>query len=208
MNSPGLKQILRLLGTMSNLPSIDALMPRLITARARWGTPPPPGVIPEVPGADQESVWDYPRPPEVRSAETTIRAYWGKVLVMETDQTLRIVETAGAPVYYAPAEAWQPGVLIPNGQYSICEWKGIATQFDLVVGNERVSWAAFSYENPLTDLGMGYERVAGWIASHPAKLVCYLGEEQVMPQPGGLYAGWISSRVVGPFKGNHGTEHW
>ncbi len=37
----------------------DALMPRLIAARTGWGMPPPPGVIPEVPGADQESVWDY-----------------------------------------------------------------------------------------------------------------------------------------------------
>jgi hypothetical protein len=74
----------KLPGTMPNPPSIDALMPRLIAARTGWGTLPPPGVIPEVPGAGQESVWDYPRPPAVRSAETTIRAYWGKVLVMET----------------------------------------------------------------------------------------------------------------------------
>jgi len=47
------------LGTMSNPPSIDALMPRLIAARTGWGTPPTLGVIPEVSRADQESVWDY-----------------------------------------------------------------------------------------------------------------------------------------------------
>lgn len=193
---------------MSKPPNIDALMPRLIAARTRWGTPPPAGVIPDVPGANQESVWDYPRPPEVRSAEARIRAYWGKVLVMETDRALRIVETAGAPVYYAPPDAWQPGVFIPNEQYSICEWKGVATQYDLVIGAEVISCGAFSYDNPLTDLGMGYEQLAGWIAPHPAKLTCFLGDEIVTPQPGGFYAGWITSRVVGPFKGSPGTEHW
>ncbi len=187
---------------------INSLMPRLIAARQRWGSSPPAGVVPDTPGANQESVWDYPRPPEVRSAETIIRAYWDRILIMESNRALRIVETAGAPVYYAPPEAWEPGVLFPNGQYSICEWKGIATQYDLVIGLHRVPGAAFSYDNPLSDLGMGYEQVAGWIAPHPAKLRCFLGDEQAKPQPGGFYAGWITGRVTGPFKGNPGTEHW
>ncbi len=193
---------------MLSPPNIVSLMPRLIAARQRWGSSPPPGVVPDVPGANQESVWDYPRPPQVRSAETIIRAYWDRILIMESTRALKIVETAGAPVYYAPPEAWEPGILFPNGQYSICEWKGIATQYDLVLRDQRVPGAAFSYEHPLTDLGMGYEQVAGWIAPHPAKLNCFLGNEQAKPQPGGFYAGWITGRVTGPFKGNPGTEHW
>ncbi|MGD1904342.1 MAG: hypothetical protein ACFB9N_19135 [Geitlerinemataceae cyanobacterium] len=32
--------------------------------------------------------------------------------------------------------------------------------------------------------------------------------EQVTPQPGGFYGGWITSDVVGPFKGEPGTMGW
>ena len=35
-----------------------------------------------------------------------------------------------------------------------------------------------------------------------------VGDERVEPQPGGFYAGWITSRVVGPFKGAPGTWGW
>ena len=32
--------------------------------------------------------------------------------------------------------------------------------------------------------------------------------EQVRPQPGGFYGGWITDEVVGPFKGGPGTWGW
>ena len=32
--------------------------------------------------------------------------------------------------------------------------------------------------------------------------------ETVVPQPGGFYGGWITSRVVGPFKGVPGSMGW
>ena len=28
------------------------------------------------------------------------------------------------------------------------------------------------------------------------------------PQPGGFYGGWVTPEVVGPFKGEPGTEGW
>ena len=30
----------------------------------------------------------------------------------------------------------------------------------------------------------------------------------VEPQPGGFYGGWVTSKVVGPFKGEPGTHAW
>jgi deoxyribodipyrimidine photolyase len=33
-------------------------------------------------------------------------------------------------------------------------------------------------------------------------------DERVTPQPGNFYGGWISSDVVGPFKGALGTSFW
>jgi hypothetical protein len=35
-----------------------------------------------------------------------------------------------------------------------------------------------------------------------------LDGEQVRPQPGGFYGGWITDEVVGPFKGGLGTWGW
>lgn len=193
---------------MANRPDIKILRPQLLAARAKWGTPPPPGVLPDQPGLNQESVWDYPRPPEIRPAEAPIRAYLGKTLVLESNRAWRIVETASAPVYYAPPEDWRSGTLVPNGEFSICEWKGVATQYDVVTEELRVRGGAFSYDEPLTDLRPDFEQLAGWPAPHPARLVCFLGDEQAKPQPGGFYAGWVTSRLVGPLKGGPGTAHW
>ena len=37
---------------------------------------------------------------------------------------------------------------------------------------------------------------------------CFVDDETVTPQPGGFYGGWITSRIVGPFKGGLNTSGW
>jgi hypothetical protein len=37
---------------------------------------------------------------------------------------------------------------------------------------------------------------------------CRVGDEHVQPQEGDFYGGWITSRIVGPFKGGAGTRGW
>ncbi len=37
---------------------------------------------------------------------------------------------------------------------------------------------------------------------------CTVGGEVVVPQPCGFYGGWVTSWVVGPFKGAPGTLGW
>ena len=37
---------------------------------------------------------------------------------------------------------------------------------------------------------------------------CYVNDELVTPQVGDFYGGWITSDVVGPFKGGAGTMGW
>ena len=39
-------------------------------------------------------------------------------------------------------------------------------------------------------------------------LFCLVDGETVVPQAGGFYGGWITSRVAGPFKGEPGTWGW
>jgi hypothetical protein len=47
------------------------------------------------------------------------------------------------------------------------------------------------------------------VAFYPSAMdVCTVDLEEVRPQPGGFYGGWVTSDVVGPFKGGPGTEFW
>ena len=47
------------------------------------------------------------------------------------------------------------------------------------------------------------------LAVYPAAMqACFVGAEQVRPQPGGFYGGWITRNLVGPFKGAPGTAGW
>ena len=55
----------------------------------------------------------------------------------------------------------------------------------------------------------GFEVIAGAVAVMPAQVDrCTVDGEVVEPQPGGFYGGWITARVVGPFKGGPGTTGW
>jgi len=65
--------------------------------------------------------------------------------------------------------------------------------------------AAWSYEDPST----GYEAIRGCLAFYAGKVeACFLDEERVQAQPGEFYGGWVSSEIVGPFKGRPGSGNW
>ena len=65
--------------------------------------------------------------------------------------------------------------------------------------------AAWSYPKP----SPAYGELAGTVAFYPALMdACFVDEELVRAQPGGFYGGWITSHVVGPFKGTPGTNWW
>ena len=55
----------------------------------------------------------------------------------------------------------------------------------------------------------GAEPIAGAVAAMAALVDRYtVNGEEVIPQPGGFYGGWITSWVVGPFKGVTGSMGW
>lgn len=86
----------------------------------------------------------------------------------------------------------------------MCEWKGTAGYFDVVVGERVARRAAWSYPQP----NPAYEQLAGYLSFYPGRVECFLDDERVRPQPGNYYGGWITSDIVGPFKGDPGTEGW
>jgi uncharacterized protein (DUF427 family) len=165
----------------------------------------PRGVTPVVPGPGQESVWDYPRPPRVEDVDDQVRVIVGQVVVADTTRARRVLETAGAPVYYVPREDVRTDLLRPSATTSMCEWKGAASYWTFEADGCRVEDVAWSYEQPLA----GYEAICGMLAFYAGRVdEAWVGRERATPQPGGFYGGWVTSRIAGPVKGEPGSSGW
>lgn len=171
--------------------------------RAGTAKPPPQRIVL---GPGQESVWDYPRPPRVEPVPEALRVIVGGEVLAETTRGLRVLETAGPPVYYIPRDDVRMDRLAPSPHTSVCEWKGEATYWTYDDGTgRRIDNVGWSYAAPLP----GYEAIAGHLAFYAGRVdEAWVGDEQATPQPGRFYGGWITSRIVGPFKGDPGTSGW
>ncbi|MFC4785978.1 DUF427 domain-containing protein [Nocardioides sp. MAHUQ-72] len=160
---------------------------------------------PERPGPGQESVWDYPRPPRLETTSERVEVELGGRVVASTSAGWRVLETSHPPTYYLPRDSFAPGVLRETDGATWCEWKGRAAYFDLVTDERVAARAAWTYPEPTR----GFEAIAGAIAVMPGLVDrCTVDGEVVVPQPGGFYGGWITGRVVGPFKGGPGSSGW
>ena len=154
----------------------------------------------------QESVWDFPRPPVVQDCSERIKVVVDSMVIAESDQTKRVLETSHPPVYYIPPEDICMDVLVQNSKQSWCEWKGAAQYFDMVCrGGRRLHNVAWTYSSP----SPAFEAIRNYLAFYPHLMdACFVGNEQVQAQIGGFYGGWITQNIVGPFKGEPGTQGW
>jgi uncharacterized protein (DUF427 family) len=127
------------------------------------------------------------------------------VVVAETGRAKRILETSHPPVYYIPPEDIRMEHLKQTSRTSYCEWKGRATYYTVSVADKQAENAAWCYRDPVA----GFEAIEGYLAFYPHMMdACYVDGEQVRSQAGGFYGGWITSDIVGPFKGEPGTWGW
>jgi len=160
---------------------------------------------PERPDSGQESVWSYPRPPALEMTKRHVRIVVNGQVVAETRRPALVKETSHPPVYFIPPEDVNGDLFRPSKKSSFCEWKGQAIYYDVVVGDQVIKDVAFSYPSPTER----FEAVRNWISFYagPMDEVTVDGE-QVVPQEGGFYSGWITTDVVGPFKGGPGSWGW
>lgn len=160
---------------------------------------------PAAPGVGQESVWDYPRPPVVVPSTEHVEVWFADRQVADTRRVLRVLETSQAPGYYLPLEDVLTRVLVPVRGGSWCEWKGHASYFDVVLAEHLGPRAAWVYHDP----SPGFEELAGHVAFYPQLMArCVIDGETVQANEGGFYGGWVTSKVVGPFKGGAGSLGW
>ncbi len=183
-----------------------AIPDRVKLARSLWtntGNQRPAFAIP--PAEDQESVWDYPRPPAIVSDEREVVVSFRGVEVARTTRAVRVCETASPPTFYLPAADVSVAYLRRSAAHSSCEWKGQATYWALVApGRPQQSNVGWSYERPYPE----FEAIQGCFSFYPARMSCSVDGQTVQPQPGGFYGGWITPEIVGPFKGDPGTSGW
>jgi uncharacterized protein (DUF427 family) len=134
-----------------------------------------------------------------------VRVIFAGTAVADSARAMRVLETSHPPVYYIPADDVAAGLLLPVAGASYCEWKGTARWFDVVAGGGKAARAAWCYDDPQP----AFRAIAGHLAFYAGPMeACFVGEERVRPQPGAIYGGWITSDIVGPFKGEPGTAGW
>ncbi len=158
-------------------------------------------------GPGQESVWDYPRPPALRpsAAHVVVQTPDGRVLA-DTTAALQVLETSHPPGWYLPPGDIDRTLLRPSrARSTVCEWKGAAVYWDLLLGDRIIEQVGWSYPDPVP----AFAAIAGHLTFYADRVGrCLVDGEVVAPQPGEFYGGWITPDVVGPFKGTPGTMWW
>jgi uncharacterized protein (DUF427 family) len=176
----------------------------IIKARAKWqytGKERPDFAI--TPKDGQMSVWDFSRPPTVKSIKELVRVLFKEDVLVKTNNALAVCETANPPTVYIPPTDVNINLLVQiKDRHSWCEWKGKANYWALKSNpNVIIAW---TYEAPFDE----YKMLKKYFSFYPQTLDCFIGEEKVQAQKSTVYAGWVIKNLVGPFKGAKGTEHW
>lgn len=180
------------------------MTPRLAREAERWRQSVKPPFV-ETPGPGQRSVWDFPRPPAVERVLDRVTIEMAGRMIADTTRCLRVCETASPPTYYVPRVDIAMEFLVPGAGLSMCEWKGRARYFDIVVDGARSEQAAWDYPSVSDE----YAVLADHLAFYASRVDrCTVAQEVARPQGGQFYAGWITSELTGPFKGDPGTQGW
>jgi hypothetical protein len=87
----------------------------------------------------------------------------------------------------------------------MCEFKGAASYYNLVLHGKTVQNVGWFYPEPQP----AFAAIKDHVAFYPSKVDAALVDgEPVQPQAGDFYGGWITRKIVGPFKGAAGTWGW
>lgn len=140
-----------------------------------------------------ESVADYPRPPRVEPTAKRIEVVLGGATVADTTRALRVLETTHPPNYYVPLDDVAQDVLeLSRGGTTFCEWKGVATYYDVVAGGVRAERAAWTYLDPAP----GYEAIRGTVSFYCGPMdACLVDGERAAPESPPYYGGWLTADI-------------
>ncbi len=86
-----------------------------------------------------------------------MKAIWKGTVLVESDDTV-VVEGS----HYFPAAALRSEHFRPTDHQSVCPWKGTASYYDVIVGDEVNANAAWYYPTPKEAASQIKDRVAFW----------------------------------------------
>ena len=165
--------------------------------------------MPETPGPGQESCWSYPRPPRLSPVRESIVITFAGVVVCRSETALRILETSHPPTYYLPVSRGFRARCVGLRRQRL-RMEGRATYFDVVALDdtgrdvavaENAAWG-IPTRGPLPGPGRSRCGLPGGDGRGP-------GQRRTGSSAGWwLLRGWITDRVVGPFKGSAGSWGW
>ncbi len=156
------------------------------------------------PTLPEENVQYYPRPAIAEPTGCRIRVILADKLIVDTTRAIRVLEAHHAPTYYIPPEDVHADLVPMTGQ-TFCEWKGVASYFDVVAGGAVAHRAAWRYDSPTT----AFTSLKGYLAFYASKMQeCSVAGVQVQPQDGDFYGGWVTPNLTGTIKGSPATRHW
>ncbi len=150
-------------------------------------------------------MWDYPRPPAVEPCDHHVTVSFGGEVIAESRRAVRVLETSQPPAYYLPPDDVRTDLLVAGTDRTVCEWKGAATYWTVQVNGRIAENAVWSYPAPTER----FVPIRDHYAFYPQAMdECTVDGEAVDANDGSFYGGWITSRVVGPFKGGADSQGW
>ncbi len=159
------------------------------------------------PGPGQESVWDYPRPPRVDPTDSHVVVEFAGRVIADTRRPVRVLETSQAPGIYIPAEDVDRACWCRRlGRGPSASGRVRRPYWSVQVGDRVAVDAAWSYPEPTARLRAASPATCP--STRSTWTAAWVDDEQVEANEGDFYGGWVTSKVVGPFKGGAGTWGW
>jgi uncharacterized protein (DUF427 family) len=85
------------------------------------------------------------------------QAVWNGTVIADSDETVAVEGNQ-----YFPLEAVKSEFLRPSETHTTCHWKGVASYYDVVVGEDMNKDAAWYYPEPSEAAERVRDRVAFW----------------------------------------------
>ncbi|PWZ01006.1 DCP2-domain-containing protein [Testicularia cyperi] len=173
-----------------------------------------------MPPRPKENVWNYPRPPALQPTTARLRVIWvtpskQELVIAETTQGYRVLETSHPPTYYFPPSSAKMDLVRPSkARRTMCEWKGMAAYHDLQFSKEQgpvVVGRIWSYPQPTPAFANIKDYLCFYASSQTdterlGRWKCMVDDDEVQPQEGDFYGSWITPEITGGERGFKGAE--
>ena len=129
-----------------------------------------------------------PEAPRVHRTEARLQVTFAGTQVADAQGGVRVDQQGQAPAYYLRPDDVRRDLLRPSDTVTRCPWKGLASHFDVVVGDRVARDAAWAYPEP----NPGYEDIKDRVAFYPARVdACTVDGREASPDGNAESGGWV-----------------